>query len=481
MNLTIRTKLTACFVVLIVLLAAVSAVTYINLNGISNKSQEVAEVWIVGILKLNEIKENTVNIHSAHLSLLADGTSADTEKQIAAISGDVAEMQSDLQAYEKTIISQEDRDLFAGFTAIWNEYAAMLPAITKAADAGQTDTAKRLIRELDPQYEKLSGQIGAILSLNDRGASEATKQSESLAKVSRTTVLVVSLAALLVAVVLFAVIHRIIADLRRMVVNVTQNAHSLAASSEEISVSANEVASGSMQQAESTVFTAEMVKEMTKAVQSVAQNSGHASELSDDAVKMAAIGEKALHEAMEGMQTISDKINELAGKSAQIGEIIDVIDDIADQTNLLALNAAIEAARAGDAGKGFAVVADEVRKLAERSGKATKEIGQLIKTIQHNTQQSVEAVHTGNDKAEHAGLAFNEITQAIRASSARISEIAAACEELSAQSTDIQNSVQTISSLTQQASAAMEETASASGDIAKMAESLSGAIANIHV
>ena len=112
----------------------------------------------------------------------------------------------------------------------------------------------------------------------------------------------------------------------------------------------------------------------------------------------AAIAENAA--GMARIKTAVDesavKVAELGAKGEQIGAIVETIDDIAEQTNLLALNAAIEAARAGEMGKGFAVVADEVRKLAERSGRATKEIAQLIAEVQKGTSDAVAAMSAGS-------------------------------------------------------------------------------------
>ncbi|MEL3962188.1 methyl-accepting chemotaxis protein [Lysinibacillus endophyticus] len=253
---------------------------------------------------------------------------------------------------------------------------------------------------------------------------------------------------------------------------VIHSANELAACSQQISASTEEIASGSQQQSHDAGASAAMMREMTNVVEDVAQNAEQAAELAENTMSEAKQGGIVINDAIQGMRAIRDSIYELSNKSEQIGEIVEVIDDIAEQTNLLALNAAIEAARAGEAGKGFAVVADEVRKLAERSSKATKEISELVNIIQENTKESVHTVEVGSEKAEKVESTFNDILQLVGDSSAKVTEIAAANEQQTAQAEEVQQAVTSIAAVTEEISAGLEETAATAETLAEMAEAL---------
>jgi len=132
-----------------------------------------------------------------------------------------------------------------------------------------------------------------------------------------------------------------------------------------------------------------------------------------------------------------------------------VISDIADQTNLLALNAAIEAARAGDAGRGFAVVADEVRKLAEKTMTATQEVAGSISAIQNsakdsisNTERALETIELAGKLADQSGAVLTELVSGAQTSAEQVQSIAAAAEEQSSASEEINHSLESVSTLT---------------------------------
>jgi Methyl-accepting chemotaxis protein len=263
-----------------------------------------------------------------------------------------------------------------------------------------------------------------------------------------------------------------VAKLRTIVGSISVSSHGVAAAAEQISSSTEEIANGSAEQASSAQMISELFSELSSAIHSVAQNTEQAAEISDRTIETAKQGSRIIESSMKSMNEVRSQMTRLEEDSGKIGNIIEVIEDIAEQTNLLALNAAIEAARAGEQGRGFAVVADEVRKLAERSGNATKQIAVIVRGMQENTRESVQAFEQSSDLSRKTGESFHSIAEMVNFAGEKVSEIAAASEEQAAQSSSVLLSVETISSAAQQSAASSEETAATAQSLAQLAEDL---------
>ncbi len=260
--------------------------------------------------------------------------------------------------------------------------------------------------------------------------------------------------------------------LRTIISGMIELAKKLSESSEVIASSSEQIAQSSLSQSKLVSYMNEQFKEVSLAIDVVASNSEDAAEISKNTKIVAENGGQIIHEAISGMSVLTTKMKILENDSQKIGEIIEVIENIADQTNLLALNAAIEAARAGDQGRGFAVVADEVRKLAERSSEATKQVSTIIKMIQENTKDSFVAVAEAVGSTQRIEISFENIIHRINETAQQITEIAAACEEESSQTKEMVHSITSIAANGRLSADSSNSLAQSAQSLAKVAEQL---------
>ena len=260
----------------------------------------------------------------------------------------------------------------------------------------------------------------------------------------------------------------------------------LSSASTQLSAQIEQADKGAAESAQRLSEAAAAINEMDATVQDVARNAGAAESASGETREKAEAGAGIVEKAVQSIEevhrmsiTIKDDMAQLSEHAQAITQIMNVISDIADQTNLLALNAAIEAARAGEAGRGFAVVADEVRKLAEKTMASTNDVSSAIKAIQESTAKSMEAVDGAVNQigqatglANDSGRALQEIVATVESTADQVHAIAAASEEQSATSQEINQSIVLVNDRARETAVVMTEAAKAVEELASQAQGL---------
>lgn len=285
---------------------------------------------------------------------------------------------------------------------------------------------------------------------------------------------------------LFESFNLTIEKIKKIILDVTEAISATASASTQISSSTEEMAAGAQEQSAQTGEVSAAIEQMAATIVESSKNASNAADLANNAGNSAKTGGQVVYEPISGIEKITEVVSgatkiieELGVSSNKIGEITQVIDDIADQTNLLALNAAIEAARAGEQGRGFAVVADEVRKLAERTTKATKEIAEMITQIQKQTENAVKSMRSGEeetakgkDLALKAGNSLKEIVDSSEQVIDAIEQVAATSEEQSSTIEQVSRNVDGINSVAHETASGIEQVAKASEDLNQLTENL---------
>jgi len=274
---------------------------------------------------------------------------------------------------------------------------------------------------------------------------------------------------------------------------IAENIQTVTLTMQEMGAAAADVAKNTVETSESMSIVTASMREMELSIEQINNNSASANEQGEKSAAIVTQGKKIVDTTKREMDSINQSMKDLSGvitnlgdAAAQIGEIIEVIEDISDQTNLLSLNASIEAARAGEHGKGFAVVANAIGRLSEKSAESTKDIVKLIRHIQSTVENAVTTTVKNAAQIEHGTalvneteLAFNEIYIAIEETNKLINQIALATYEQAESSRAIMIATEQVNDRTMHVSATTEQQLATVEDIIHATEAVNALTQNV--
>lgn len=555
MKFKIKYKLYLAFGLILGFLVVVGVYSMFSLSRVNEQSTEIAENYIPRVDLAHSMNTMQSDFRISEYKYLLATTEEQKQQVHQQMVQRKEQFDTYCRELEK-LLPKERKDNFSSFLGKWDEYLGKHQELLTLVQQGKKEEAKQLMFDSLPLFDELSGALLDSIKYTVSETNAASEKGDQIFKTSFKIEAIIIIVAILISVVTAFLLSRMITSsfkkltavsrkmadgdlsdkvsidsndefaelgktnnemiekLKELIVNIQDTSEQVAASSQQLTASAEqsadvtndvansimEIANASANQLDEISQTTEVIKQISSSIEGVANNASISSEQANNASKTARAGSEAVKEALvqmnqieETVSTTSVAVSTLGESSKEIGQILGVISDIASQTNLLALNAAIEAARAGDHGKGFAVVANEVKKLAEQSQEATERIGDLIKTIQVDTQKVIESmqegkmvVKKGSEAVNAGGDAFlsivelveqmaektNEITGEIQEVSARSQQIVASVDEIDNTSKEMSGQTQNISAATEEQSASTEQIASSSKALAVLAQSL---------
>jgi len=538
-DLRISRKLGLAFGIVSLLTAVLGVAALVGFLSIKSVVGGVVDTSIPSMQDIFQIRAALSDIRRAEGYLLFcqsdDCRSYYSQKRISALKS----YHKNVEAYAALVSYPGERELYETMRSNVESYLALDSREQDLYSAGKIDEARQVLigPEMFKAYVTTMGAAQDDLDLNTREIDKKGQGAVHLAGTLVLAAIVLVVATFLLSVLIGTILTKMIVppllrathalealagkdlttrvqsagrdevgrlaiainvsveSMQHVLQTLARGADTLSAAAEQMSQHSSQTRANTLAQSGKTDQIAAATQEMNATIAEISQNANHAVSASQNAAGMARKGGQVMQSASttmeriaEATRTVANKMDTLASSSNEIGNVINVIQEISEQTNLLALNAAIEAARAGEHGRGFAVVAGEVRRLAERTKSATGEIAGTIRSIQLETSatldvmsQSHETVESGIRETADARTSLEMIIGSANEVEGQIAMIATASTEQTAAAQEISTSVGELAMLSQQNAHAAEDAAAASRNLSELASELDLVIRQFHI
>ncbi|MDA2256759.1 methyl-accepting chemotaxis protein [Bacillus cereus group sp. MYBK163-2] len=514
-NSKVGTKLNILITISSIACIVLSLIGFWGLERGKSTSSNMYEDNLLPIEWIGIVESNFYHVNMNFMEIMVSKDEKRMNELITEMDGIRQENDYLLKQFEAKVISTKEKELYNTFYETFNKLRTQMKKAQELGKSNNEEAYAYYLKEIEPNMQKSIKSIRELILYNSNNAELLQKENNNSAQNTMIMFVSISLLAILIIILIGYIIkltirkplvllqndmekvaagdlttrtpykannelghivqsfNSMLDNLQQLIANVKMTTQEVISTTESVLQDTNRASSISNEvvqtvlevktkiegQVTSIQESSSSMEEITTGVQTVAESSAVVAEVAVTTTERINIGSEVINHSILQMNSVHDVveetskvINKLVTHTQQIDTALAAITNIAEQTNLLALNAAIEAARAGENGKGFAVVAAEVRDLAEQSKESAKEVNHLIKSIQQDTQDTVNVMRKGQQKAvegkeaaHKANQTFLSIMRDIDKITSQIQEVSAATEEMSAGTEEVNASLSLVS------------------------------------
>ncbi|KZN35239.1 methyl-accepting chemotaxis protein [Pseudoalteromonas luteoviolacea S2607] len=529
-DLSISKQIGISFTSVFLVFFGVSLMTYHGLKGISDDLEFIVQTSIPSVEIVKGIQVDLTTIRKDEFGVATNPNHPELDSWLVTLDELKSGVNDKVSLYSTLNVSNQERRQFEAFESAWRKYAAATAVFNQLVQNDEVSKANKIVLDSYPHFSAAMDELTELVKINSENVGSAeTSAIKAVQTVITVIVICTIVSAIMIALICFVLsgaiktplgkamhLAKSIAngdlstgiDLRQvgenelgslltsleqmrqqlngLVVQINDSAIQLTTAVEEVNMISAQNASGMQNQQNELQSVASAMTEMQAAVSEVAKSTEMGAESANQANMKSREGSTALKSNIAQISSVADTVSHagdlaanLEKNSQNINVVVDVIREIAEQTNLLALNAAIEAARAGAQGRGFAVVADEVRSLAQRTQDSTTQIVEIVSDLQQKSKETGEATRTcqkGIDvcvnQTETVSETINQIEQEIDSIAAMSTQIAAACNEQSVVSEELNRNIENINYAAVEMTEGANQTSQACHEISELAHGL---------